>query len=86
MRFKRDTEPAALDIFRGLIASASSIGIVVLLFGARTDRFMLKLLSAAAIATFCISTAKSKAGVALGVIVVIISRVLIGGTLYLLKP
>ena len=71
-------EPSKGDVVRGILGVASTVIVLALLQEPTVKFFIAKLILFSALSAICIVTAKSKQGVLLGIVAIILVRVVIG--------
>jgi len=75
-------DPSKADIARAMIWFLSTVGILALLYEPTVRLFFPELLLFNAISIICVLTAKSKMGVLVGIIAIILVRSLIGVVIF----
>lgn len=72
------SEPAKGDIVRGILGALSTTIVLALLYERSVSLLLVKLVFFSGLAATCVLTARSKAGVLLGIAAIIFIRVFIG--------
>jgi len=75
-------EPSRGDTARGVVGAVSTFAVMALLYEPTVRLFLPKVLLFSAVAVLCVVTARSKGGVLLGIVAIIILRLIIGVGLF----